>query len=511
MTSLREPASERGISDCRWFLISMDDWRKIAPARKLELPLSKFFQAISPQTVFYKPGSLAEYFRLAEAFSELGSNYPTALQAKTVYETVLGESALYRFSFNDEHWEIVNIHNPTFFLVFQAELYVFCAVKGGNLLRYPINSCDLPHLFTGIQYLHEMEQNGLSVLEHIGRVSLSIRPLVLELVRHGYLADSVPRMQSPDITPQLQFLGHSSISLRSKRTRVVVDPISIAREESDGGNSKRALMNEIRQADFLVISHNHWDHVHYQTLVGIPRGVPVVIPAVRDPTFSNPPLGPYLRSLGFQDIREIAAGDRIMLGDIECTAFPFYGEPFGIGSVFDGFTYYFKWLGRSLYGSVDACFDERRSMDESMDAIARMGPLDFFFFGSSDQHHELPYLAPGPRRLSNELKGRPELLRDHPSAEDVIRWATVIKPKYLVPYAQFLFYGTPRSHFTLEELELNGAKSSAPVESTSDPAHQLWLAQLATIDASGSGRLLYLEAMQGVSWRESVNRGAGPQ
>ena len=495
MSSQTEPEAG-GISDCRWFLICIEDWDQLASA---SIPLSKFLQSASAQTVFYEPGSLASYFQMLEKFDSLGEEFPDREQALRIFSSSVGADRYYEFLASESGWQISNKHKLRTEPVFSSNEYVFCAIKRNKIFKRTCSRLELPDLLSGVETLHRFEQAGIDLIENIEQIPIGFRPLVVDLIKYGYLAASVERPENNTHRPIVRFLAHSSLLLRSNSTTVVVDPVCVPRIETQSNAAKRELMRDVRSSNFVVLSHNHWDHVHYQTLSGIPRDVALIVPHVRKPSFSNPPLDTYVRALGFCDVRTIDVGEVMKLGDIELTAMPFFGEAFGNDSEFDGFTYYFRWAGRTLYGSVDACFDERGNMDEPMLNVAKMGELDFFFFGSSDQHHLQPYQAPGPRRISDELRNRRDLLRYHPNIEDVARWSKIVQPKFLVPYAQFLFDGKQQEHLPWHLLREDESFGRLPIEiSSSQPDYAAWLAELAELKDTASGRLLFLEVGQGI-------------
>jgi hypothetical protein len=191
------------------------------------------------------------------------------------------------------------------------------------------------------------------------------------------------------------------------------------------------------------------------------------------PSLANPPIAAYLNSLGFFNVRECEPGGAIDIAGMCLRFFPFHGEPFGLNSVFDAFTYHVSCAGRTLFGSVDACFNEANDMEYVIEQVAALGPLDLFLCGVSGQQHCLPYAAAGLRYFSNELAERQELIRYHPTIDDAVRWSKILKPQITIPYAEFVFRSGTQPDLDYDALTRN---------------------------AQAPGQLLHLAPMQGIRW-----------
>ena len=65
-----------------------------------------------------------------------------------------------------------------------------------------------------------------------------------------------------------------------------------------------------KDVDYLFLSHEHQDHMDATTLKHFPADLPILICRFPSPRFRN-----YLKGLGFTNVRELASGERIHLGD----------------------------------------------------------------------------------------------------------------------------------------------------------------------------------------------------
>lgn len=240
--------------------------------------------------------------------------------------------------------------------------------------------------------------------------------------------------------PEFLFLGHSGLLVRSGEDILAIDPV-VAPSTRALADKGIPIDSVLSRASAILITHCHWDHFYYPSLARLRRDIRVIVPHVKQPSFANPPMGAYLRELGFTRVEEREPWEVVTLGSITLTLASFYGEPFGLNSQFDGFTYYVRFGKHTLYGSVDACYNENMDMENEIEKVAGLGPIDFFLFCSSGQKHQPAYHAANYRHFSNELIRRPELIRYHPTHLDAARWARRLKPRALIPYAEFLFQG----------------------------------------------------------------------
>lgn len=388
----------------------------------------------SAQTAYLAPGSLAQAGTLRRALAGLGEDFPSALAAERVFRELRDRVPDYALECAGGMWRITNRSPATFDPPFgkrDMRLFMETAVGLRSLPVPAASVLDILALFEVLagdapiaavtEFAAERELDALGALLAGG---------MLEPGEIAPVADTG--------LPDFVFLGHSSFAVHASSTMVVFDPVILPANAAAAGPD-RPLAALVRAAVAIVISHHHWDHLHFQTLAQLPRAMRLIVPRAGALSLANPPIAGYLRALGFTEIIECGPGDTIEIDGVTIRFFPFFGESFGLQSRFDAFTYHVSFRGRTLYGSVDACFDEAGTMEATIAAVAELGALDFFLFGSSGQRHLQPFAAGAPRQFSNELESTPELLSYHPTLTDVSRWAKILDPAFLVPYANFVF------------------------------------------------------------------------
>jgi hypothetical protein len=244
------------------------------------------------------------------------------------------------------------------------------------------------------------------------------------------------------------FLSHSAIRIQDKDASLLIDPafrLELGSKFPDFDHFNRYVAR-FGSARATLYSHNHWDHVHLPTMVRLPRSIPQYVPKVRKATPFNPQLKPYLSLLGFNDIREARNWKKVEFGSLSFTPFPFYGEWFGPKSSFDGFCYALEVGHKVIVGTVDADRNESGDMVDVLRALNRRFPkVDYLFFCSSGQFHQgLSCGAPFSKSNAYARKYSKNM-RYHPDARCAKRYIEIIRPRFAIPYAEFLFNGEVES------------------------------------------------------------------
>lgn len=124
---------------------------------------------------------------------------------------------------------------------------------------------------------------------------------------------------------RVRYMGHACVLLETAQTSILVDPL-IAYHHPDGMQrySYHDLPNHI---DYVVITHNHQDHVMFETLLQIRHKVGcILIPGGHRGSLIDPSLRQCLQQIGFHNVRELDHLECIDIPDGTITCFPFLGE-----------------------------------------------------------------------------------------------------------------------------------------------------------------------------------------
>ena len=111
----------------------------------------------------------------------------------------------------------------------------------------------------------------------------------------------------------------------------------------------------------VLISHLHWDHLDVPSLRALGMDTPIVVPAGA---------GPWLRGIGFSDVREMGVGGELAVGSVAVEAVEAYHSAFRppVGPSADP-------LGFMVRGSRSVYFAGDTDMFDGMSGLARPGEV----------------------------------------------------------------------------------------------------------------------------------------
>ncbi|MCY1079871.1 MBL fold metallo-hydrolase [Archangium lansingense] len=282
-------------------------------------------------------------------------------------------------------------HNRAFLRVMEGGLYRSRyhkpELQSLRLLRLESDS-SRPHLFT-TPYLMQAGQLDWAVPfseERISRLfetDLSPRPL-------GYLRDVLgPAVTSdeqllpllteePPATytpwegaqPRVRYLGHACALVEWKGVTVLVDPVISARP-AGGGMTRRTFHELPPRIDYVLITHNHPDHLHIETLLRLRHRIgQLVVPRSGGMMVGDYSIKLLARSLGFQNVLELDTYESLPLPDGEIVTVPFLGEH---GDVCQAKSSYVVRAGKQqmLFAADSMCVDDAvyRHMRQNLGTI----------------------------------------------------------------------------------------------------------------------------------------------
>jgi L-ascorbate metabolism protein UlaG (beta-lactamase superfamily) len=122
-----------------------------------------------------------------------------------------------------------------------------------------------------------------------------------------------------------RYFGHACILIESHGISMLFDPVlSYTYENSI---SRYTYLDLPETIDYVLITHNHQDHVLFETLLQIRHKVKnVIVPRNGGGHLQDPSLKLLLENSGFKNVRELTEMEEIRAEDVHITGLPFLGE-----------------------------------------------------------------------------------------------------------------------------------------------------------------------------------------
>ena len=122
-----------------------------------------------------------------------------------------------------------------------------------------------------------------------------------------------------------RYFGHASVLVETKNNSILVDPVISYGYETD--LSRYTYSDLPDTIDYVLITHNHQDHVLFETLLRIRRKIKnIIVPKSNGGSLQDPNLKLMFEKLGFENIIELGEMEKIEFDDITITGLPFIGE-----------------------------------------------------------------------------------------------------------------------------------------------------------------------------------------
>jgi len=132
------------------------------------------------------------------------------------------------------------------------------------------------------------------------------------------------RYDGPKI--RMRYFGHACILIETKELSILVDPlISYYGYHSDIEHFSDVDLPDV--IDYVLITHNHQDHILFETLLPLRHKIKnVIVPRTRGGRLEDPELKMMFNHIGFNNVIEIDEMSTIKFEDASITGIPFTGE-----------------------------------------------------------------------------------------------------------------------------------------------------------------------------------------
>jgi L-ascorbate metabolism protein UlaG (beta-lactamase superfamily) len=156
---------------------------------------------------------------------------------------------------------------------------------------------------------------------------LNVKEVDRNLFNHFFTKEEQPTYKKYNgSNVRMRYFGHACILIETKDLSILVDPlISYYGYESDVSHfSDMDLPDSI---DYVLITHNHQDHILLETLLPLRHKVKnIIIPRTGTGALQDPNLKLMFNSIGFKNVIEIDEMEIQDFGNCIITGIPFMGE-----------------------------------------------------------------------------------------------------------------------------------------------------------------------------------------
>lgn len=196
---------------------------------------------------------------------------------------------------------------------------------------------------------------------------------------------------------RIRYFGHACVLFETKEVSILVDPVISYDFYNDTPRfSFKDLPDNI---DYVLLTHNHQDHVLIETLLQLRYKVKnVVVPSNNKGFLADPSLKMVLKHLGFKSIIVLDELESIAVNGGEIIGLPFFGEHADL-NIQSKIAYFLNLKGTKIILAADSNNIEPKLYDFIFNYL---GPIDILFIGMECDGAPLTWLY-GPL-LSRQIK-----------------------------------------------------------------------------------------------------------
>ncbi len=166
----------------------------------------------------------------------------------------------------------------------------------------------LPDSFKNITNKLELEENKFELLK-----SLLIEEKKLE--KESFEGNGV----------RIRYFGHACVLFETKNTNILVDPLISYKYPT---NIKRYTYDDLPEViDYVLITHNHHDHIVIETLLQLRKKIGcVIVPRSDSGSLLDPSMKYILNAIGFDNVVELDDLESLVKENVTIIGIPFFGE-----------------------------------------------------------------------------------------------------------------------------------------------------------------------------------------
>jgi thioester reductase-like protein len=187
---------------------------------------------------------------------------------------------------------------------------------------------------------------------------------------------SLQTLKSNADAVRIRYFGHACVLIETASISILCDPLISNPNPSGLPRYSYADLPDV--IDYALITHNHQDHVMFETLLQLRHKIrTVVVPKSNRGSLLDPSLKLILTAIGFDSVRELDELEAIAIPDGEIVGLPVLGEH-GDLNISTKIAYYIQLQDYSILCAADSNNIEPRMYDHLAHLLGR---IDVIFIG----------------------------------------------------------------------------------------------------------------------------------
>jgi len=290
-------------------------------------------------------------------------------------------------------------------------------------------SLDVPFSFEGLDELFKMKVEP-KPLDYIKEL-LSIRPEDSDLFASFFTdepCEPLSRYQEDGV--RVRYFGHACLLVESNEVSILCDPmISYSANHEISRYTYADLPDHI---DYVLITHNHQDHMMFETLIQLRHRIRnLIVPRSSGGDRIDPSLKSILQVIGFKNVLELEQMERLEVEGGFVMGLPFLGEHADL-NIRTKMAYYINLKGKRLLVAADSNNLESMLYKHIHELI---GDTDIVFLGMECDGAPMSWLY-GPLLTKPLIRKNDQSRRlDGSNYEKAITIVDLLKPKEVYVYA----------------------------------------------------------------------------
>ncbi len=289
---------------------------------------------------------------------------------------------------------------------------------------------NIPFSYEGIDELFKMKYipRSFNYIKDVLDINNSEEELFSSFFTESENPQHSPKYAGEDV--RIRYFGHACLLIETKDVSILTDPVICY--DYDNGISRYTYADLPASIDYLLITHNHQDHVLFEHLLQLRHKVKnVIVPKNNGGGLADPSLKFILHNIGFDNVSEIDEMEIIKVTGGSIIGLPFPGEHVDL-NIRSKIAYCLSFQGRQILCLTDSNNIEPQLYKHIHEAI---GDVDVVFIGMECDGGPATWLygplltKPLPRKMDQSRRFESS---DYEKAIDIVNR---FNPQHLYIYA----------------------------------------------------------------------------